>query len=231
MSTELAQLERTIGYQFTNSELLQRAVTHRSYAKDNNERLEFLGDSILNFTIAAKLFDHHQHVDEGDLSRLRAHLVDKPSLAIIAKTYNLGVFMRLGGGELKTGGWRRESIIADAVEAIIGAVYKDGGIKPAQALIERFYQERLQNLPDLNTLKDPKTRLQEYLQSQNQPIPQYAIVSVTGKAHEQKFTVECAIPSPKLTVTAEGTSRRKAEQAAAEAMLSRLNQPPTGLSA
>lgn len=215
-------LEKAIDYSFNNKSLLQKALTHRSYSRDNNERLEFLGDSILNFKIAAVLFDYHRDVDEGDLSRLRAHLVNKASLVTIGKQLDLGQHIRLGGGELKSGGWRRESIIADAVEAIIGAVYKDSGIDNAMQLVIHLYKQRLQNLPDLQQIKDAKTRLQELLQAANKPLPSYAIISVSGKAHQQLFAVECALEQPLHSCRGSGKSRRKAEQDAAAKMLNFL---------
>lgn len=218
-----AKFEQLFGYTFKDASLLELAFTHRSYAKNNNERLEFLGDSILNCTIAAELYLRYPHVPEGDLSRLRASLVDKDSLALLAREYHLGQYIRLGGGELKTGGWRRDSILADAMEAIFGAVYLDAGVVSAQQFITAIYEAILKDVPDVSELKDPKTRLQEYLQAQKLPIPRYSIVSVSGKSHDQQFTVECTVPDYDVNIQAVGTSRRKAEQAAAKLVLKQLN--------
>lgn len=211
-----------IGHVFKNLDLIELALSHRSYSKKNNERLEFLGDSILNFTIAAELYKRFPDVPEGDLSRLRSSLVDKDTLAKIATSLDLGSFIKLGGGELKTGGWRRDSILADATEAVFGAVYEDAGIEVAQALVLRLYQDYLNDLPDVEMLKDPKTRLQEWLQGQKFPLPTYSMVSVSGKSHDQTFKVQCQVNSHQVTVEAEGKSRRKAEQAAAELALKNL---------
>lgn len=217
-----AKFEKLFGYTFKDASLLELAFTHRSYAKNNNERLEFLGDSILNCTIAAELYLRYPDVPEGDLSRLRSSLVDKDTLARLARTYDFGQYIRLGGGELKTGGWRRDSILADAMEAIFGAVYLDSGVVSAQLFITTVYDDVLSDVPDINELKDPKTRLQEYLQAQKLPIPSYSIVSVSGKSHEQQFTVECSVPDYRINIQAVGTSRRKAEQAAAKSVLETL---------
>ncbi|EDY85858.1 ribonuclease III [gamma proteobacterium HTCC5015] len=218
----LSTLQSTLNYTFSNGDLLEVAVTHRSASKTNNERLEFLGDSILNFTVAAELFERFPERPEGDLSRLRASLVDKSSLAAHAKKMDLGPFLKLGGGELKSGGWRRDSILADAVEAIIGAIYLDGGIESAQQFIRDLYDGDFESLPTANELKDAKTRLQEWLQGRHYALPQYEMVEVSGKPHEQQFTVSCYIDSHDVQVNATGRSRRKAEQAAAETALAQL---------
>lgn len=217
-----AKFDKIFGYQFKDASLLELAFTHRSYAKNNNERLEFLGDSILNCTIATELYLKYPDIPEGDLSRLRASLVDKDTLARLAREHDFGQYIRLGGGELKTGGWRRDSILADAMEAIFGAVYLDSGVVSAQSFITTVYDAILSDIPDINELKDPKTRLQELLQSQKLPIPSYSIVSVSGKSHEQQFTVECSVAEYNLNIQAVGTSRRKAEQAAARMVLDEL---------
>ena len=213
---ELSVLSVKLGYEFLAIELLSLALTHRSYAKENNERLEFLGDSILNFTIAAELYKKFPDVPEGDLSRLRSSLVDKDTLAKLATSLGLGEYIKLGGGELKTGGWRRDSILADATEAIFGAVYEDSGIVEAQALVLRLYQPYLENIPSVEELKDGKTRLQEWLQGRKLPLPQYSVVSVSGKSHDQVFTIRCEVTSHEFSVDAQGKSRRKAEQEAAK---------------
>ena len=212
----LASLFRLLEYTFKNEVLLNEALTHRSAAAVNNERLEFLGDGILNFIIAARLFEQYPDLDEGDLSRLRASLVNKDSLADIAKILELGQYIKLGSGELKSGGRRRDSILADAVEAILGAVYIDSGFDNCRDLILRLYKEKLQNIPDVQALKDPKTCLQDLLQSRRYPLPAYTVLEVTGKAHNQVFEVECRIEGLDCITTAQGKSRRKAEQAAAK---------------
>lgn len=217
-------LEKQLAYVFNDTACLEQALTHRSHSKKNNERLEFLGDSILNFTIAAELFKMFPSVPEGDLSRLRSSLVDKDSLAKIAVRLDLGSYVKLGGGELKSGGWRRDSILADAVEAIIGAMYLDSGIEQAQSFILHQYRQMLDTLPSVEELKDPKTRLQEFLQGNKYPLPQYNMVSVSGKSHDQTFTVECLIESHKVSVQAQGKSRRKAEQEAAKQALAQLQK-------
>jgi len=212
----LTALSRQLGYAFKNESLLSEALTHRSAASANNERLEFLGDGILNFTIAARLFEQYPDLQEGDLSRLRASLVNKDSLADIARVLEIGQYIKLGSGELKSGGRRRDSILADSVEAIFGAVYIDAGFDTCRDLILRLYEAKLQNVPDVQMLKDAKTRLQELLQSRHYPLPTYTVLEVTGKAHNQVFMVECRIEELGCTTKATGRSRRKAEQAAAE---------------
>jgi ribonuclease-3 len=220
----LAPLSLLLEYTFGNETLLAEALTHRSAASVNNERLEFLGDGILNFVIAASLFEQYADMNEGDLSRLRASLVNRDSLADIARMLELGQYIKLGSGELKSGGHRRDSILADAVEAIFGAVYIDGGFDICRDLILRLYAEKLQNVPDVQTLKDPKTRLQELLQSRRYPIPAYSVLEVTGKAHNQMFKVECSIEDLDCITTAQGRSRRKAEQAAAKLALEEVSK-------
>lgn len=224
MSSSLDKLQAALEFEFSDAALLDCALTHRSASYSNNERLEFLGDSILNFTIASELFNRYPKYTEGDLSRLRATLVDKSSLAEHAKSLQLGDYLRLGGGELKSGGWRRDSILADAVEAIIGAIYLDAGIEAAQRFILGLYEPHLKNLPCAEELKDPKTRLQEWLQARKFPLPTYSMVGVKGKPHEQIFSIQCEIPTHKVSVMAEGTSRRKAEQAAANEALTQLQK-------
>ncbi len=208
-------LLKKLGYSFCDISLLDEALTHRSYSSRNNERLEFLGDGILNFVIAHELFKLYPDVQEGDLSRLRANLVNKDSLAEIAGHLELGEVIRLGSGELKSGGFRRPSILADAVESIFGAVYCDGGFEPCRELIVRLYADRLALSMDLQSLKDPKTQLQELLQSRHFSLPDYQVTNITGQAHAQVFHVKCSIEKMKIEVTGEGKSRRKAEQVAA----------------
>jgi len=209
-------LLKKLEYSFSDIELLNEALTHRSFATKNNERLEFLGDGILNFVIAHELFKLYPDVQEGDLSRLRANLVNKESLAEIANELALGDVINLGSGELKSGGFRRPSILADAVESILGAVYCDSGFEACRNLIVRLYASKLASHIDLNSLKDPKTRLQELLQSRSYPLPDYQVVNVTGQAHAQIFHLKCSIEKMNIEVSGEGKSRRKAEQIAAE---------------
>jgi ribonuclease-3 len=216
-------LEKTLHYRFVDASLFTRALTHRSAAGRNNERLEFLGDAVLDFVISEAVFNLRPDADEGDLSRLRSSLVKDTSLAEIATEIGLGEHLILGSGEKKTGGHRRESILADALEAIFGAVFLDSGSRASKEMIERLFAERLANLPDASDLRDPKTRLQEWLQGRKLALPQYELISVTGKDHKQKFAVSCVVLE--LSQTTEGTasSRRKAEQRAARDMLAILS--------
>ncbi|HEY0894188.1 MAG TPA: ribonuclease III, partial [Cellvibrio sp.] len=204
----LPVLQTRIGYTFSQPDLLQQALTHRSFSAINNERLEFLGDSVLNFIIAHQLFNLFPHLPEGDLSRLRAKLVKESSLAEIATSLNLGDALKLGEGELKSAGWRRPSILADALEAIVGAVYLDGGFEAAQQVVALLYREKLQTIDPKSIDKDAKSQLQEYLQSKKMDLPEYQVVSIEGEAHAQTFTVQCFIKKLKLTTTGVGTSRR-----------------------
>lgn len=215
-NNELSVLVRQLGYVFNNVSLLEEALTHRSVGSHNNERLEFLGDGILNFVIADELFRRLPHLREGDLSRLRASLVNGGMLADIARELNLGDYLKLGTGELKSGGFRRSSILADAVESIIGAVYCDSDFGTCRDLILKLFEKKLDNLPDVDSLKDAKTRLQELLQSRQLSLPEYEVVSITGKAHAQIFHIECRIAELDCVAKGEGGSRRKAEQVAAD---------------
>lgn len=215
-------LERLIGYSFNDESLLILALTHRSVGANNNERLEFLGDSILNFIIAEDLFRRFPKAREGQLSRLRAQLVKGVTLAEIAKEFGLGDYLLLGSGELKSGGFRRESILADAVESIIGAIFNDAGFEAAKERVLHWYSERLEGLTLQDTQKDPKTRLQEFLQSRQQALPDYEVVTVEGEAHAQTFYVECNIVMLKQKSRGSGSSRRVAEQKAARAALTAL---------
>jgi ribonuclease-3 len=220
----LAPLCHRLEYSFQNESLLIQALTHRSADSVNNERLEFLGDGILNFVIAARLFEQYPVMQEGDLSRLRASLVNKDSLADIARNLRLGECIKLGSGELKSGGRRRDSILADAVESIFGAVFLDSGFDNCRHLILHLYADKLQNIPDISTLKDAKTRLQELLQSRRYPLPVYNVTKVSGKAHNQEFTVECVIEKLDCSAVARGGSRRKAEQLAAELAIEEVSR-------
>ena len=212
-------LEETFRYVFTQPELLARALTHRSAPGASNERLEFLGDAILDLVISAQIYALRPDASEGDLSRLRAYLVNDRALADIAVELALGQHLLLGEGERKSGGHRRESILADALEALFGAIYIDSGYDGARAVIERCFADRLADLPDAESLRDPKTRLQEWLQARGRSLPEYTLDSVTGKAHKQHFEVSCALTDAKTIARGEGSSRRRAEQAAARGML------------
>lgn len=226
MRRDLSELERFLGYSFSDNSLLRNALTHRSVSSENNERLEFLGDSVLNFVIAAELFQNYSRAPEGDLSRLRASLVNKETLVKVAQKLDLGDFIFLGSGELKSGGFRRKSILADALEAIFGAVYLDAGFDVCKQLILRLYEPWLSAGVDIERLKDPKTRLQEYLQSRRQVLPEYEVVEAFGKPHAQTFKVKCTVVGLDHEIYGIGSSRRKAEQQAAEAMLEILTQKP-----
>lgn len=212
-------LERTLGYTFNDRALFDMALTHRSYKGANNERLEFLGDAILSLVIAEHLYDNFPNAKEGQMSRLRALLVKGVTLAEIGKKFQLGDYLNLGGGELKSGGFRRESIIADAVESLIGAIYIDSDHQTCKEVILKWYEGRLDNLTLDDTEKDPKTRLQEYLQSIKKELPKYDVTKVTGEAHDQVFTVVCQIQGLSIRTTGEGSSRRYAEQRAAKRAL------------
>lgn len=224
MSDVTARLVRALDYQFTQPELLEQALTHRSVGSSNYERLEFLGDAILSFVISAELYRRFPDIDEGRLSRLRASLVKGETLAGIARELSLGDCLHLGSGELKSGGFRRESILADATEAIIGAVYLDAGIEPARKLILRLLGPRLDKVDPATALKDPKTRLQEYLQSRALPLPEYELDKISGKSHAQTFRIRCQVTALDEVAIAEGSSRRKAEQAAAQQILDKLHE-------
>lgn len=213
------RLQRKLGYTFNHQELLQQALTHRSASSKHNERLEFLGDSILSFVIANALYHRFPRVDEGDMSRMRATLVRGNTLAELAREFDLGECLRLGPGELKSGGFRRESILADTVEALIGGVFLDSDIQTVEQLILNWYQTRLDEISPGDKQKDPKTRLQEYLQGRHLPLPSYLVVQVRGEAHDQEFTIHCQVSGLSEPVVGTGSSRRKAEQAAAEQAL------------
>lgn len=209
-------------YTFEDPGLLEQALTHRSRGNPHNERLEFLGDALLNFTIAALLYDERPRSAEGDLSRMRARLVRDRTLAEIARELNLGDHVLLGPGELKSGGYLRESILADALEAIFGAVLLDGGVDAARRVVESLLKPRLAALPAADMLKDPKTRLQELLQARGLALPDYTVVEERGADHLREFTVECGVELLEAPVRATASSRRKAEQAAARGVLERL---------
>ena len=207
----------SLGYAFRRPELLRQALTHRSFGVDHNERLEFIGDSILNCAIALALYRRFPQVSEGELSRIRASLVNKDTLCRLARTLDLGNAIRLGEGELRSGGAARPSILADALEALLGAIFLDGGFDAADAAIGRIYGAEIAGIDPTGLAKDPKTRLQEWLQGRKLAVPDYEVVAVRGEAHVQTFDVVCRIPALDVVATGSGPSRRAAEQAAAAA--------------
>lgn len=219
---KLDGLQRAIGYRFTRPELLSQALTHRSFGSPHNERLEFLGDSVLNCVTAIALFDRFNDLREGDLSRLRANLVRQEALHRVADSLHLGDYLNLGEGELKSGGHRRPSILADALEAIFAAVYLDAGFEAARSVIDRLYAPALAALDPARALKDPKTALQEWLQGRRMPLPRYSLAATRGEAHQQEFEVECEIAGLGLKTRGNGVSRRAAEQQSAQRALELL---------
>lgn len=219
---QLERLQKKLGYQFETLDYLTQALTHRSAASKNNERLEFLGDSILNFTIGKALYDKFPKADEGELSRMRAALVREQTLAVIARQFELGEYLKLGAGELKSGGFRRESILSDCVEAIIAAIYLDKGMEPAMERIYAWYETFLAEITPGEAQKDPKTRLQEFLQGRKLPLPEYEVIDIKGEAHNQTFKVTCKVQGIEEIFTGQGTSRRKAEQNVAEKVLAQI---------
>jgi len=222
LSRSLDGLSRALGYKFNNSQLLQAAVTHRSAGGQNNERLEFLGDAVLGYIVADWLYMLFPDANEGQLSRLRASLVKKETLADIARSVTVGDYLYLGSGELKSGGFRRDSILADALEAILGGIVLDSGLEACRACVQRLFSGKIHQISVLDELKDPKTRLQEYLQSRKLDLPVYEVTKVTGKSHNQQFHVECRVAGAQQSIEGKGSSRRRAEQAAAAGMLDRL---------
>ena len=208
-------LQHELGHTFTQPTLLEQALTHRSYGVPHNERLEFLGDSVLNCAIARLIFNRYQAMPEGELSRLRANLVNQAVLAEVAATLGLGALLSLGEGELKTGGTARPSILADAVEALLGAIFLDAGFDRAQMTVESLFSARIDNLSREAPAKDAKTALQEWLQARRLPLPRYSVLKIDGEAHQQSFSVQCEIEYEKISATGSGPSRRAAEQDAA----------------
>lgn len=210
-----------LAYEPRDLDLFIAALTHRSAHGRNNERLEFLGDAVLNLVVAEHLFRAFPECTEGDLSRLRARIVSSEPLAEVAASLNVGDVLHLGSGELKAGGFRRKSILADALEALVGALFLDGGLDVARRVVESLFQSRIDALPPPDALKDAKTRLQEYLQSHGFPLPRYTVERVEGEQHAQVFWVLCEVQGPKITTSAQGSgsSRRRAEQEAAEKIL------------
>lgn len=215
-------LAARLGYEPRELELFAIALTHRSAEGPNNERLEFLGDSVLNLLLSERLYREFPGATEGDLSRLRARLVSEEPLAELAQGIQLGELLHLGSGELKTGGFRRQSILADAFEALCGALYLDGGLEAVRAHVGPLFESRVATLPDPSTLKDAKTRLQEHLQASGRPLPVYTVKSTSGEPHAQIFLVGCSVPHLRIETEGEGPSRRRAEQVAAQAALSQL---------
>lgn len=226
MDPALQALQQRLQHQFANADLLGRALTHRSFAADHNERLEFLGDAVLNLSVADLLFEKLRLLPEGDLSRIRANLVKQDTLHQLAVELGLPAVIRLGEGEVRSGGKKRPSILADALEAVIGAVYLDGGFPAAQGLVHRLFKA-LEINPTMAAIgKDPKTELQEWLQGRKMKLPLYRVVGTLGAAHQQSFDVECEIVELNLCERGIGGSRRAGEQAAAAAMLQTLRQTP-----
>jgi ribonuclease-3 len=211
-----------LDHAFEHPELLRQALTHRSYGIPNNERLEFVGDAVLNCVVGRALFERFPDMPEGDLSRMRAHLVNQDTLAQVARRIELGRAIRVGEGEMKSGGTGRASILADAMEAVFGAVFLDGGYDAARRVIDAVYADVLRDADPTTLGKDPKTRLQEWLQAKRLPVPEYAIVATSGEAHSQTFDVECRIPDLGIVARGSGTSRRAAEQDAAQQALGAL---------
>ncbi|MGE0486549.1 MAG: ribonuclease III [Gammaproteobacteria bacterium] len=215
-------LQRSLDYTFDDGELCRRALTHRSAGARHNERLEFLGDALLGMIVAEYLFETFPTADEGQLTRTRAALVNRECLAELARGLALGEVLVLGEGEQKSGGWRRDSILANTLEALIGAIYLDGGFDSCRRVVRGIYADRLDQVDPGAAAKDPKTALQEFLQARRHDLPRYETTRVSGPPHEQIFTVSCHVDSLEAPVTAEGNSRRKAEQAAARAALRQL---------
>ncbi len=224
MTKQQEKLAQTLGVSFQQDALLTQSLTHRSVGAVNNERLEYLGDAILSFVIAEALFQQFPKVKEGKLSRLRASLVQGTTLAEIARELDLGAYLILGPGELKSGGFRRESILADAVEAILGAYYLDSGLEPAKALILDLFGERLKSIDIDENIKDPKTKLQEYLQGKKQPLPIYSVKEIRTSSNNPIFEASCQISALKKVVVAQGGSHRKAEQEVASLVLKMLHK-------
>ena len=214
-----AWVRERLGYEPQDLALFRAALTHRSAPGANNERLEFLGDAVVNLAIAQRLYEAFPLATEGELSRLRARLVSREPLAEIAVSLGLGETLQLGSGELRSGGFRRQSILADALEALCGAIFLDGGLGAVEPIIARLFTQRIAALPSPEALKDPKTRLQEYLQSRSLTLPRYLILGIEGEDHAQTFRVSCEVPGLALRVEGGGSSRRRAEQQAAQAML------------
>lgn len=220
----LRRLQDKLGHRFSNPDLLRQALTHRSAAGPHNERLEYLGDALLGFEIADSLYHRHPNADEGQLSRMRAQLVKRETLAMLGHGLNLGEYLTLGSGELRSGGQSRNSTVADAVEALIAAIFLDAGYAAARDFVHRLLDTRLGATDPETQKKDPKTRLQEQLQAHKYGLPEYQILSISGEAHDQTFTVSCVVAELDLRSEGIESSRRKAEQVAAERILVDLEQ-------
>lgn len=227
MNLFVQKIYQRLGYEFKNPELLQHALSHRSAGKKSNERMEFLGDAVLNFVIAAKLFTAHPEFEEGELSRLRAYFVNGEVLAELARELDIGEFIHLGVGEIKSGGGKRTSILSDTMEAIIGAIYLDNDLPAARTVILRWYDKRLKEIPS-EAPKDHKTRLQEMLQALKLPLPTYKVIILEGAPHNQTFHIECIVTGIDLTAVGIGHSKRKAEQNAAELFLAKVKSTSSG---
>jgi ribonuclease-3 len=222
--TDPGRLQRALGYEFQDPDLLTLALTHRSVGRRNNERLEFLGDSVVNHIIAEAIFQRFPDVREGDMSRMRASLVRGDTLAELARELELGSYLLLGPGERKSGGHRRGSILADALEAVAGAILLDGGMDRCRECVLGWYRSRLEQASLGDAKKDAKTQLQEFLQGRGKPLPEYELLGAVGEDHDQQFRVACRLPDPSLVFEGSGRSRRKAEQSAARAALERLSE-------
>jgi ribonuclease III len=220
---DLLGLQQRLGYQFKNQQLLQQALTHKSYAKENNERLEFVGDAVLGYLVGSLLYRLYQNVQEDALSLMRAELVRGRTLALLAKELELAPLLHLGSGELKSGGRDRDSILANAVEAVIGAVHEDGGIQACADLVHALYKERVKDL-DAQSLKDAKTQLQELMQSQGKDLPSYEVEEIAGADHQRQYSVRCSVPTLNKSFVASASSRRGAEKAAAQLLLADILQ-------
>lgn len=232
MSQMLETLQDRLGYRFKEPALLKRALTHRSFGADHNERLEFLGDTVLSLAVSSLLYERFQGSDEGDLTRVRAHLVREDSLHRLALGLGLPQVLKLSEGEARGGGAQRPSILADALEALIGAAFVEGGYEAAQAVVQRLFADVIANTGMDNWAKDPKTELQEWLQARRLPVPDYRIIETRGQAHAQTFAVECVVPALAVAQSGEGRSRRAAEQDAAKRVLDELksrDRPGSGL--
>ena len=224
MANNIGQLQQRLGYQFIDPDLLTLALSHRSVAAENNERLEFLGDSILGLVVTDFLYREFPQAREGDLSRMRSHIVRGESLAEVAKQLALGPDLLLGSGEMKSGGHRRDSILGDTVEALIGAVYLDRGIEAAREIVTAWFKSFFDSALQAQPVKDAKTALQEWLQHRNKPLPDYLLVSTGGEAHSRLFTVSCKIAAVEAAMTATASSRRRAEQMVAEQLLEEVEK-------
>ena len=222
----LAEIERRLGHKFANPDLARQALTHRSFGAPHNERLEFLGDSLLNCSVATLLYERFPQLPEGDLSRLRAGLVNQSSLSEAALQLGLGDRLRLGEGELKSGGFRRPSILADSLEALLGAVFLDSGFEAVRGAVGGLFAGKLDSAADKPVDKDPKTALQEHLQGRGLALPRYSVQKTEGEAHEQTFIVECRVDDLGIMASGKGPSRRAAEQGAAEGVLAQLEKAP-----